>query len=168
MHLVPFSPEASISHIFFSLSFYLCGCWVKATTVAERPRIAEGGEGQQDLHVGCWAVRSVVTLNHPLACGMEAVSSCMPVVRARPTHPQLFLSSYSLFFFSFSCSLSHSLRVIEYLEMQCKQSGRWQVRRKLSLRVIFTHFHLITLYLKIKHISFSTSPIQLFLFYNSS
>lgn len=110
MHLVPFSPEASISHILFSLSFYLCGCWVKATTVAERPRIAEGGEGQQDLHVGCWAVRSVVTLNHPLACGMEAVSSCMPVVRARPTHPQLFLSSYSpFFFFIFIFLLSLSL-----------------------------------------------------------
>lgn len=35
------------SLMFFSLRLYLCGCWVKATTVAERPRIAEGGEGQR-------------------------------------------------------------------------------------------------------------------------
>lgn len=91
-----------------------------------------------------------------------------------PSTISVLLLSLFFFSFSFSCSLSHSLRVIEYLETQCKQSGRWQVRRKLSLRVIFTHFHLITRYLKIilwrhyYYISFSTSPFQLFLFYNSS
>lgn len=135
--------------VFFSLGFYLCGCWVKATTVAERPRIAEGGEGQRDLHVGCWAVRSVVSLNHPLACGMEAASSCMPVVRARPTHPQLFLSS-SLALFHFlalflSLFLSHlqlPFRVIKYLEMQLEHTGRWKLGRKLSLRGKIVRFTL--------------------------
>lgn len=84
------------SHFSLSLCFHSCSCWVKATTAAGRPRIAEGGEGQQDLHVGCWETRSAAT--GPPACGMEAASSCMPVVRVRPTHPQLFLSSYSFLF----------------------------------------------------------------------
>lgn len=125
--------------MFFSLRLYLCGCWVKATTVAERPRIAEGGEGQRYLHVGCWAARSVVSLNRPLACGMEAASSCMPVVRAEPTRPQLFLSSsLTLFHFpSLFLSLFHiqlPFRVIKYLEMQWKHTVRWKVGRKLSLK----------------------------------
>lgn len=124
MDLFPPHPKLQ-SLMLFTLRLYLCGCWVKATTVAERPRIAEGGEGQQDLHVGCWAVRSVVSLNHPLACGMEAVSSCMPVVRARPTHPQLFLSSYS---FSLSCSLflhlSHPFRVVKAERKMTGEEGK--------------------------------------------
>lgn len=79
--------------MFFSLRLYLCGCWVKATTVAEKAQNSRGWGRPAGLHVGCWAVRSVASLNHPLACGMEPASSCMPVVRAGPTRPQLFLYS---------------------------------------------------------------------------
>ncbi len=137
--------------MFFSLRLYLCGCWVKATTVAERPRIAEGGEGQRYLHVGCWAARSVVSLTRPLACGMEAASSCMPVVRAGPTRPQLFLSSsltlfhFLALFLSLFLSLFHiqlPFRVIKYLEMQWKHTVRWKVWGKLSLKGKISRFTL--------------------------
>lgn len=142
MHLLPSSPEASISHVFLSQALFV---WLLSES-HHSGREAQNSRGwgrPADLHVGCWAVRSVVPLNHPLACGMEAASSCMPVVRARPTHPQLFLSSSPTLFHFLSLFLSIfltlfpiqlSFRVLKYLEMQRKHRGRWNVDGKLSVR----------------------------------
>lgn len=114
---------------FFSHTLLSRGCWVKATTVAGMPRIAEGGEGQQDLHVGWCAPCSAVSVNHSLACGAEAVSSCMPVVRVWPPHPQLFSVLFLLVWFPPSFSLFMSYKQV--LKMQFKHTGgnRWERNR---------------------------------------
>lgn len=85
------TPEAPVPHVFLSQAFFV---WLLSES-HHRGREAQNSRGwgrPAHLHVGCWAARSAVSLNHPLACGMEAASLCMPVVRAQPTHPQLFLS----------------------------------------------------------------------------
>lgn len=48
-----------------------------------------------------WGWGRPAGLNPPLVCGTEPVSSRMPVVRTRPTRPQLFLSPHSFFIFSY-------------------------------------------------------------------
>lgn len=162
MHLLPSSPQAPISHVFLFQALFVWLLSESHHSGRERPRIVEGVEGQRDLHVGCWAVRSVVSLNHPLACGMEAASSCMPVVRARPTHPQLFLSyTLTLFHFLALCLFLvlalffHTqlpFRVIRYLEKQ------WKHTQKLKMSLRMKIFHLITTKLYIYILFDSTIP----------
>lgn len=91
----------------------------------------------------------------------------MPVVRAGPTHPQLFLSSsLTLFhFLALFLSLYHiqlPFRDIDYLEMQLKL----EIQNSWIHFALSPNFHLITLHQTFKYKSYSTPPFVLFLFYN--
>lgn len=53
MHLLPSSPQAPISHVFLFQALFVWLLSESHHSSRERPRIAEGVEGQRDLHVGC-------------------------------------------------------------------------------------------------------------------